>query len=111
MTNKPRFSITLSVSTHAILEKFAKLNHTSMSKVVSSFVEEASPHLEKMIPTLELVEKAKKEVGYKESELRADLLKSLDASLLSLEEVKGAVTAQFDNFTDEADKAFKGRNL
>jgi hypothetical protein len=111
MTNKPRISITLSVSTHAILEKFANLNHTSMSKVVASFVEDAAPQLQKMIPTLELVEKAKKEVGYKESELRADLLKSLDASLLSIEEVKDVATAKFDDFTEEANKAFKGRNL
>jgi hypothetical protein len=50
-------------------------------------------------------------VGYKESELRADLLKSLDASLLSIEEVKDVATAKFDDFTEEANKAFKGRNL
>lgn len=111
MTNKPRITITLSVSAHATLERFAKLNNTSMSKVVSSFVEDAAPQLQKMIPTLELVVKAKQQVGYKESELRADLLKSLDVSALSLEEVKDSVTAQFDIFNEEANKALKGRNL
>jgi len=111
MTKKPRITITLDVPTHAILEKFAKLNNTSMSKVVSSFVDDVAPQLEKLIPTLELVAKAKEKAGYKESELRSDLIKSLDASVLSLEDIKDTVTTQFDIFTDEAIKAIKGRNL
>jgi hypothetical protein len=108
MYKNPRISFTLPSSSYASVARFAAINNTSMSKVVASFINEVSPQLDKMSITLEALAEAKKDVDYKESKVRADLVVKVDESIKVLEDAKLFTSAQLDLMNDSIEQAFKG---
>jgi hypothetical protein len=90
-TVKPRITITLEAKQHAVLQRMAKLQGGSMSRIVSELLQEVTPMLDKLCDTLQIATTAN-------DELKAKILRSCEEAENDLRPIADAVASQFDLF-------------
>lgn len=96
-TEKPRITITLEPEEHAILQRLAKLQGTSMSRILREFMGEVTPILAKVADSLELAKRAS-------SDARAKFVKAAEEAEEGLRPLAEFTRNQFDMFAAEMER-------
>lgn len=96
-TDKPRITITLEPEQHAVLRRLADLQGGSMSRIVSEFLGEVTPILEKVADSLDLAKRAS-------ADARAKFVQSAQKAEEELRPLAEFTKSQFDLFASEIER-------
>lgn len=92
-TKKPRITITLEYEQYELLQRLSKLQGTSMSKVVTQFLEEVYPVLLRVADALEMAQKAS-------NDAKAEFVKAAENAEVELRPLAEFAKNQFDIFAN-----------
>jgi hypothetical protein len=93
-TEKPRITITLEPAQHEVLKRLSALQGGSMSKIVSEFLGEITPILEKVADSLESAKRAS-------ADARARFVRAAEVAEEELRPLADFAKSQFDLFAEE----------
>jgi hypothetical protein len=93
-TEKPRITITLEPAEYAVLSRLAKLQGSSMSRILREFMGEVTPILSKVADSLEVAKRAS-------ADARAKFVKAAEVAEEELRPLVEFSRSQFDMFAAE----------
>lgn len=93
-TEKPRITITLEPDEYAVLHRLAKLQGSSMSRILREFMGEVTPILSKVADSLEVAQRASEGA-------KANLRRAAEAAEEELRPLAEFARNQFDMFAGE----------
>lgn len=111
-TPNPRITITLKPGMHALLRRISDLSGNSMSAMVSEFLEEAEPALERMAALLSAVESIKgdaeaqrKRITSNLSEAQSQMEQQLGLALSAMDEASAPILKEAERIKRRAARA------
>ena len=96
-TEKPRITITLEPDEYAVLHRLAKLQGSSMSRILREFMGEVTPILSKVADSLEVAQRASEGA-------KANLRRAAEAAEEELRPLAEFARNQFDMFAGELER-------
>lgn len=96
-TEKPRITITIDSDQHEVLHRLARLQGSSMSRILRDFVKEVTPVLSKVADSLEIAKRASEGA-------KANLRKAAEAAEEELRPIAELASTQFGVFADELER-------
>lgn len=99
-TEKPRITITLEPDEYAVLHRLAKLQGSSMSRILREFMGEVMPILAKVADSLELAKRAS-------SDARAKFVRAAEEAEEELRPIAEFTRNQFEMFAAEMERLVK----
>jgi methionyl-tRNA formyltransferase len=96
-TDKPRITITLEPKQHDVLKRLAKLEKTSMSRIITQLLSESTPVLEKVVESLEIARKLS-------ADARLNFFKSAQDAEMKIRPIADFAKSQVDFFASEIEK-------
>lgn len=96
-TSKPRITITIEPDDYAVLQRMARLQRRSMSRIVTELLHEVAPVLSRVADALEASEKA-------QEGMKAAIRQSSEQSLQDMLPLVARILGQFDQFAGELER-------
>ncbi len=93
-TVKPRVQITLEPSTHAVIERFARLQGRTRGAVIADMLDSVAPSLTRTIALIEAAQEAPEQV-------KAGMRRAVEHAHGELLELAGDASKQLDVFLDQ----------
>ena len=87
-TTKPRITVTLKPSTHAVLREMSRLTKNSQSQIIGELLEQAEPIFERMVQVIQAAKNA-------QADVKAKVLEGLEGAQGVLEQSLGLMTNDF----------------